>query len=139
MRAAGALAAERLNSASSPQSPKTGRVSVRDRRRAGSSYFCNSQASKKANPSRTKEHIAHLKIANLKAGRDGPIRPTMMESGREQPSASPREKRKLAASKHLRHNRRRSLGEAVSFPYRKTAKSTNREISCAAVSATYHL
>jgi len=36
-----------LNSASSPQSPKNRRVSVRDRRRAGSSYFCNSQASKK--------------------------------------------------------------------------------------------
>ena len=89
MRAAGALAAERLNSASSPQSPKTGESQSETAAVQAPAISATPKPVKRQTPVEQKSTSRTSRSRPEKLDGVGPIRPTMMESGREQPSASP--------------------------------------------------
>jgi cell division septation protein DedD len=89
MRAAGALAAERLNSTSSPQPPKTGESQSEATAVQAPVTSATPRPVKRQTPFEQKSTSRTSKSRPEKLEGIGPIRPTMMESGREQPSASP--------------------------------------------------
>ena len=89
MRAAGALAAERLNSASSPQSPKTGESQSETAVVQAPAISATPKPVKRQTPVEQKSTSRTSRSRPEKPDGIGRIRPTMMESGREQPSASP--------------------------------------------------
>jgi hypothetical protein len=89
MRAAGALAAERLNSPSSPQSPKTGESQSETTVVQAPVVSSTPRPVKRQTPAEQKSTSRTSRSRPEKLEGIGPIRPTMMESGREQPSASP--------------------------------------------------
>jgi hypothetical protein len=89
MRAAGALAAERLNSPSSPQSPKTGESQSETTAAQVPVVSSTPRPVKRQTPVEQRSTSRTSRSRPEKLEGIGPIRPTMMESGREQPSASP--------------------------------------------------
>ncbi len=89
MRAAGALAAERLNSPSSPQSPRTGESQSETTAVQTPVISATPRPVKRQVPVEQKSTSRTSRSRPEKLEGIGPIRPTMMESGREQPTASP--------------------------------------------------
>jgi hypothetical protein len=89
MRAAGALAAERLNSPSSPQSPKTGESQSETTAVQAPVVSATPRPVKRQTPVEQESTSRTSRSRPEKLEGVGPIRPTMMDSGREQPSASP--------------------------------------------------
>jgi cell division septation protein DedD len=89
MRAAGALAAERLNSSSSPQPPKTGESQSETTAVQVPVVSATPKPVKRQTPVEQKSTSRTSRSRPEKLDGIGPIRPTMMESGREQPSGSP--------------------------------------------------
>jgi hypothetical protein len=89
MRAAGALAAERLNSTSSPQSPKTGESQSETTAVQAPVVSATPRPLKRQTPVEQKSTSRTSRSRSEKLEGLGPIRPTMMESGREEPSVTP--------------------------------------------------
>jgi cytoskeletal protein RodZ len=89
MRAAGALAAERSNSPSSPQSPKTVESQSNSTAVQAPVIAETPRPVKRQTPVEQKSTSRTSRSRPEKLEGVGPIRPTMMDSGREQPSASP--------------------------------------------------
>ena len=88
MRAAGALAAERLNSPSAPQPPKTGGSESEVSAVQAPTISETPKLVKRQTPVEQKRSRTSRSRPEKVEG-IGPIRPTMMESGREEPSVSP--------------------------------------------------
>jgi hypothetical protein len=89
MRAAGALAAERLNSPSSPQPPKTGESQSETTAVQAPVVSATPKPVKRQTPVEQKSTSRTSRSRSEKPEGVGPIRPTMMDSGREEPSVTP--------------------------------------------------
>jgi hypothetical protein len=97
MRAAGALAAERLNSPSSPQSPKTAESQSEATAVQVPVVSATPRPVKRQTPVEQKSTSRASRSRPEKLEGVGPIRPTMMESGREEPSVTPSTKGQIPA------------------------------------------